>query len=177
LKTRIPYILFAWLVYGCQSKASEDVVTHISEDSHIASAVPTTISWMNKMKNDLLQEYERQENYEAKSRVLKSYEQKMKKKIQHSFNNILDSIPVRVDDIDTTIKTIYYIRFSDAVANYSYSTSSGELKNNRKTLKLVQNLQEGAAATISFKVQSLKINDPASPLPTFDIEGIPMPLK
>ena len=177
MKTPILYILFLWVIFGCQSRASEEVTTYTSEDSHIAVSKASTVFWLNKLKTDLLNEYQQQDSYEGKARVVTKYERRLRKQLDGPLNNILDSITVRVDHIDTSIQSIYYIRFRNAMATYTYSVASKDLRRNSKTRRLVSSLQEGADATVNFKVQSLKINDPTGPLSTFEIEAIPLPLK
>ncbi len=173
-----------WPVYRFQTKASEEAVVVASTDSDttLSSTLSTThpsrtASWLSKMQNSLVKQYNQQENYEAKSRVLKRFEQTMEKTLQTSFHNTLESMAVRVDAVDTTIKSLYYIRFSDSLADYSYSTSFQNLKRNAQTYKLLRNLKEGSTTTINFYVRSLKINDPTGPLATFEMEAVPLPLK
>lgn len=179
LKAQILTIVFVWFLLSCQSKASEEPFTPDanSEESYREANASKTTKWLSKMKASLLEEYQAKKSFEAKNSVLEKYEMQMRRHIQASFHNVLDSVTVRVDDIDSTIKPIYYIHFSDSLADYSYSLPLQKLKTNPNTFRLIRKLHEGAITTIKLQVQSIKLNDPKGPLAIFEMEAIPLPLK
>lgn len=167
-------------MFGCQSTGSEEPLSYISEQNYAAAddeyaSASKAANWLSKVKADLLTEYKEAVTYQQKNRILEKYERLMQKRIQTSFHGVLNNLDVRVDDIDASIKSLVYTRFTDSLCDYSSSIPLSYLKANPKTYRFIQKLQEGATTRTNFKVKSIKVNDPTGPLASFELEAIPMP--
>lgn len=183
MKTQLLSIFCIVLIYSCHPRANGEIFMHSSENAYAATKAPKktssskTATWLSKMKTGLLEEWREADSYETKNRILQRYERKMQNHIQHSFHSVLADMPVRVDDIDSTIRSLVYTRFDDSLASYAHSFTVPYLKSNKKTYQFLRQLKEGSSTTVSFRVKSIKVNDPTGPLATFEMEALPMPVK
>jgi len=170
----ILFIQISLIITSCNSKKNPDQTASV-KPSNVAIQIPMvheteSTVFLKKMNDRLLTDYNNARGIEEKSIVLSKYETEMNKHLQTN-NQEIDSIPVRVELIDSALTDFLYLRFSNPYADFVCSLQKETINKDAALKKLIQTLNKGAKTFINFNVQSLKVNEPANILPTFEMEG------
>src|SRR5688500_904020 len=106
---------------SCNSKKSLD---QTADTKPVTVAIETSLVhetestlFLKKMNDRLHTDYNNAKGIEAKIIVLSKYETEMNNHLQKN-NREIDSIPVRVDLIDSALTDFLYLRFSNPYADF-----------------------------------------------------------
>jgi hypothetical protein len=170
--------IICFILLACKSQTSPEVSTEPSSTDSIAETRTTvdsnreseSMAWLRHQKVLLDSQYFKTEGFEKKLEFLKAFESKMNEYI-NSKNRILDSVSVDVEKVDSLMPSILNIHLSNPLLEYFQSIGTDDSSNRIKINEILKELKTGSHALVHFQVESIKVNDPTSPLAPFEIIG------
>lgn len=181
---KLPFIFFCSIVFiSCTSEtateaSSSEEATPSAQMTISKTNTPPkeseTMAWLASLKKNLELDYAKAKDIEEKIKTLKEYEEKMKTYLK-SKNDVLDSVIVRVETIDSNMQSQLYVHLSNSYIDYATSYTLDDSASKKTVSNLIKNLHTGGTSTVHFSVETVKVNDPTSFLTPFEIEGRLMP--